>query len=67
MEMDQPVPKSEKLEEQVPSTSQERPSQDANSETPSEDAWLAASGLLLEGMPEMIYNNPFFTLAMSPN
>ncbi|XP_060845481.1 uncharacterized protein LOC132925072 [Rhopalosiphum padi] len=62
MEVDQSVPKSEKLEEQVPSTSQ-----DVNSENPSEDAWLAAPGLSLEGMPEMTYNNPFFTPATSPN
>ncbi|XP_050066636.1 probable serine/threonine-protein kinase samkC [Aphis gossypii] len=51
MEVDEPAAKSAKLEEPVPSTSQEQPDQAADSRDTAEDAWLAAPGLPLEELP----------------
>lgn len=66
MEVDQPVTKGHSSKEPGPSTSQVQPNQPTKEAT-SEDVWLAAPGLSLEGLPEMVYDNrAFFTPVGSP-
>uniref|UniRef100_A0A2S2NN56 Uncharacterized protein n=1 Tax=Schizaphis graminum TaxID=13262 RepID=A0A2S2NN56_SCHGA len=67
MEVDEPTTKGETPEEPAATTNQAQQNQAARPETPSEDAWLAAPGSLLDGLPEMEYDKPFFTPAGSPN
>lgn len=67
MEVDIPATEGETPEEPVATTSQAQPSQVTRPEAPSEDDWLAASGLLLDGLPEMEDDKPFCTPIGSPN
>jgi len=69
MEVDQPAAKGETPEDQVQSTSQAQPHQTAYVEPNSEDAWLAAPGLLLDGLPEIetVYPQLFYTQTGPPN
>lgn len=67
MEVDIPATEGEKPEEPVPPTSLAQPTATTDAETTAEDAWLAAPGLSLEGLPEMEYDKPFFTPVGSPN
>ncbi|KAF0692626.1 Uncharacterized protein FWK35_00035566 [Aphis craccivora] len=55
MKVDEPAPKSVKLEEM------EQPNQTADSPDTAEDDWLAAPGLPLEEYPETVYDNRFYT------
>lgn len=67
MEVDAPATKGETPEEPAATTNQAQLAQVARPETPSEDAWLEAPGLSLDGLPEMEYDKPFFTPVGSPN
>lgn len=67
MEVDTPATKGETPEEPAATTSQAQLSQDTQPETTSEDVWLAAPGLSLDGLPEIEYDRPFFTPVASPN
>ncbi len=66
IEVDEPAPKSVKLEEMVPSTSREQPNQTEDSRDTAEVDWLAAPGLPLEEYPETVYDNRFYTPVTSP-
>ncbi|KAF0701569.1 proteoglycan 4-like, partial [Aphis craccivora] len=67
MEVNTPATEGETPEEPVATTSQAQQSQAARPEAPSEDDWLTASGLLLDGLLEMEYDKPFFTPIGSPD
>uniref|UniRef100_A0A2S2PI77 Uncharacterized protein n=1 Tax=Schizaphis graminum TaxID=13262 RepID=A0A2S2PI77_SCHGA len=61
MEVDVTATKGETPNVPTTSTVPEQLSQAADSELSSEDAWLAAPGPSLDGLPEIIYDKPFFT------